>query len=992
MSKKTMKKSLAGFVIVAFLFPMLSLTVTPALAYEEYQENSNTYIFGEITENTTWTAEDSPYVVTGNITVAEDKTLTVEPGAEIRFDGWYQINVKGNLNAVGEKDDYITFTSNFNNPHAGSWQGIRLDNSSENNMIQYTVIEYANTGVESDYYYPQSSTIDVKNSIFKNVYYGIRQCKGVVSHNYFINVDTAFYLPFNCEISNNYISGSRNVFLYPSSETIIHSNNVVNYNPVNQSGSHLVYHNSNENLDATNNYWGTTNENYIDANIYDKNENSWLGEVIYNPYANSLITFNLTEPVDDVLFENVSSPAGTTFSWDPINGPGDILDHYEFYIDGELKETDIAGTDLDYDISLLSNGYHSWYVVAVNSDGNNYRSNNIFGFNVNILTPHTPIADPAGGWYYEDLNVALSATGSNVIKYTLDGSDPTETSSEYIFPIFMEAIEGDIFTLKAKAWDEVGNSSPIMTEEYQFDLTPPENVIASPQSGVYENHTIVYLSSEGSSEIRYTTNETEPNELSSLYTEPINIYSSTVLKAKAWDEVGNNSETITEVYNIISGQSGSGGGGGGGGSPVMPTVSVVTIDKLTTDDTTPQLTGAIDTADAVITIAVAGSSYNAVNNGDETWTLADDIINKLRIGIYDVEVSAFRDSVYGGVWGYDNTINELVITNEEKPPFAVAIDNQKNARPVSGVDEADVVYEFPVEGSITRFLAIYNPDSGIDPATEIGPVRSARPYFARTASEHKAIYAHAGGIPDALSALSNHEYSVYNLDALVGAGEQYFWRDWSKEMPHNLYTSIEELNNFRNDFGLGNGIFAQPWIFSDTPSLMEGIGFDQAEVEVKYADQNYNVKWIYNSDENVYYRWTYENGSYQPYIDTNDNHISTENLAIQYAHTDSFTEISQTEGTVLLCREGKCVDGKWKKDGLDSNVKFYLNSGEEFEFKTGKLWINIAEDITPPAPITDVTVENVSTENELRLKINWVNPSDKDLAKIFILMICGIAV
>ena len=966
MKKKTLKKSLAGFVVVVVLLPVVSLmvAVSPALAYEEHQENGKTYIFGEITEDTVWTKEKSPYIVTGNITVAEDKILTVEPGAEIRFDGWYQINIKGTLNAVGEKDDYITFTSNWDNPYVGSWRGISLGNSSENNIIQYSIIEYADTGI----YGNDIPDITLKNSILKNLNRGVEYCTGTVSHNYFVNANTAFEDPRECEITNNYISGSTRVFSCTSSETIIHSNNIVNYNPTNQNDSYLIHHCYYEDLDAVNNYWGTTDESYIDANIYDKNDDSWRGKVTYKPYANSLVTFNLIEPADDDLFENVSNPAETAFGWDPINGPGDILEYYELYIDGELKETDITGTDINYDISSLSDGYHSWYVVAVNSDGNSYRSNNVFGFNVNTHTPHTPIADPAGGWYYEDQSVTLSAAESNIIRYTLDGSDPITESLEYTSPISITAVEGTTVTLKAKAWDNDGNSSPIMTEKYQFDLTPPEDVIVDHQGGVYENSVTVSLSSEGSNEIRYTTNEIEPNELSALYTEPIYINKSTVLKAKAWDEVGNSSETITKVYNIV-----------------QPSYEppVVTVDKLITDDTTPELTGTIDSDNATIAVIIAGNEYSATNNDNGTWTLADDTINELRIGIYDVEVRAHKN--YGG-WGYDNTTNELTIkSGEEKPSYAVAIDNQKDARPVSGINEADVVYEFPVEGSITRFMAIYNPNNELDPTMQIGPVRSARPYFARTASEHKAIYAHAGGIPDALHGLNNHNYSVYNLDALYG-GSDYFWRDENRKMPHNLYTSIEKLNNFRDEFELGNGTFTQPWIFSDTPSSMEDIGYDQAEVEVKYANINYNVKWVYDDTDGVYYRQTYDNESrsYQDYIDINNNQVSTENIAVQYANTDPSTEIWETEGGALLCREGKCVNGRWKKDNLDSNVKFYLLSGEEFEFKTGKLWINVAEDITPPAPITNVTVENVSTKDELRLKINWVNPPDKDLAKIFI--------
>ncbi|NLM44527.1 MAG: DUF3048 domain-containing protein, partial [Clostridiales bacterium] len=70
----------------------------------------------------------------------------------------------------------------------------------------------------------------------------------------------------------------------------------------------------------------------------------------------------------------------------------------------------------------------------------------------------------------------------------------------------------------------------------------------------------------------------------------------------------------------------------------------------------------------------------------------------------------------------------LGVENEEDikhRPVAVMIDNERNARPQSGITEADIVFEMPVEGNITRYMAIYHHL----PSEKIGPVRSARPYF-----------------------------------------------------------------------------------------------------------------------------------------------------------------------------------------------------------------------------------------------------------------------
>ncbi len=89
------------------------------------------------------------------------------------------------------------------------------------------------------------------------------------------------------------------------------------------------------------------------------------------------------------------------------------------------------------------------------------------------------------------------------------------------------------------------------------------------------------------------------------------------------------------------------------------TAPAVTIDPLVTTDTTPELTGTIDDTTATISVTVNGVVYVATNNGDGTWTLANNTINPaLPVATYDVAVSA-TDAV--GNAGADATIDELLI-------------------------------------------------------------------------------------------------------------------------------------------------------------------------------------------------------------------------------------------------------------------------------------------------------------------------------------------
>lgn len=69
-------------------------------------------VSGPIVANTTWTLAGHPYVVTGDVTVSEGRTLTIDPGVMVKFDSNTSLFVNGMLLARGTIDSTITFTSN----------------------------------------------------------------------------------------------------------------------------------------------------------------------------------------------------------------------------------------------------------------------------------------------------------------------------------------------------------------------------------------------------------------------------------------------------------------------------------------------------------------------------------------------------------------------------------------------------------------------------------------------------------------------------------------------------------------------------------------------------------------------------------------------------------------------------------------------------------------------------------------------------------------
>ena len=130
---------------------------------------------------------------------------------------------------------------------------------------------------------------------------------------------------------------------------------------------------------------------------------------------------------------------------------------------------------------------------------------------------------------------------------------------------------------------------------------------------------------------------------------------------------------------------------------------VVTVDQLTTSNTSPALSGTTDDSGAVISIELAANSYTATNNGDGTWSLpAGSLVAPLAEGNYDVTVTA--TDVVGNI-GTDSSTNELTI---EPPPsitsFFFVVDS--GLKKAFGYDEnfgADV--EFGLNASHPRGVA-----------------------------------------------------------------------------------------------------------------------------------------------------------------------------------------------------------------------------------------------------------------------------------------------
>lgn len=124
----------AGFA-AAFALVVAGPLLFPALSFARSRSaglaiGGGTTVSGVIGVNTTWSVAGSPFIVTGNLQVANGAQLTIEPGVEVRIDGNYLMRVDGELVGDAGGAAPIRFTSNAGMPIAGNWQYIMFSPTS----------------------------------------------------------------------------------------------------------------------------------------------------------------------------------------------------------------------------------------------------------------------------------------------------------------------------------------------------------------------------------------------------------------------------------------------------------------------------------------------------------------------------------------------------------------------------------------------------------------------------------------------------------------------------------------------------------------------------------------------------------------------------------------------------------------------------------------------------------------------------------------------
>ncbi|HVB00339.1 MAG TPA: DUF3048 domain-containing protein [Acidimicrobiales bacterium] len=276
-----------------------------------------------------------------------------------------------------------------------------------------------------------------------------------------------------------------------------------------------------------------------------------------------------------------------------------------------------------------------------------------------------------------------------------------------------------------------------------------------------------------------------------------------------------------------------------------------------------------------------------------------------------------------------------------RPALAVKIGNEpQGARPQSGLNAADIVYDTPAEGGVMRYVAVYQCDN----ATAIGPTRSVRYVDWHIIRQFvHPILAYANGIIPDVNVVDASKW-ISSADLLTNAAKATY-RTTDRQPPDNLYTSTAQLYSL-----FPAATTPPPPVFrysTTTPAGAKPI----SHVEINFS-YNTDVVWTWTSTD-----WThsYANGSsLSPDIDNLSNtQVTTDNVVIEIVkyHFGRWPESPGATGDVesqtlgsgpgYILRDGTMIRVTWHRHSLINPDTFTNAAGQPVALAPGRTWVEM---------------------------------------------------
>lgn len=320
----------------------------------------------------------------------------------------------------------------------------------------------------------------------------------------------------------------------------------------------------------------------------------------------------------------------------------------------------------------------------------------------------------------------------------------------------------------------------------------------------------------------------------------------------------------------------------------------------------------------------------------------------------------------------------------KRRPLAIMIENSPDARPHSGINRSDIVYEALAEGGVTRFMAVYLCDAARSDVT-VAPVRSVRTYFIDWASEYgqTPLFAHVGGANCSGEKLPNGSMGPCQTDPRAQAIEQLSKYGWRYSTGNDLdQFSVGAKAYIRNENRVGRPIATEHSVEGYTNKLWavgaergwtnldpKGIDWQKSFVPWKFKTQTpalgaitpitydfwegfkqFDARWDYDPATNTYKRTT----GGEPHLDLETNEqLWAKNVVVLFTKeigpVDSLKHMLYTtigQGKALVFQNGQVIEANWTKKSREDRTIFTDKKGQEITFEPGRIWISIVDNST----------------------------------------------
>lgn len=283
-------------------------------------------------------------------------------------------------------------------------------------------------------------------------------------------------------------------------------------------------------------------------------------------------------------------------------------------------------------------------------------------------------------------------------------------------------------------------------------------------------------------------------------------------------------------------------------------------------------------------------------------------------------------------------------------PYLISIDNQKDSRTqMAGLVSSDAVYEFPVEGGITRYIGVFWSKS----PSLVGPVRSIRPYMMDILPEYDGILSHWG------QSAIDPKYQGYKGNETAGVDSASYYTKYSVKhtecgiyedklltsagvaVEHSLFVNVSTLQSC-----IPAGWVAKPTIRSYLfkNDLEKDLRPIVSEADISTGTPINDIRWVYDPISNSYTRFL--NSKVQQ--ERENGEITSKTVIIQYVNATQSGDTLRHNilgmtgtNTATILMDGKVYAATWKKATRDDRTIFYDDKGAEFRFDRGRIWYQI---------------------------------------------------